>query len=140
MLYPKIALGGQRVGLLQFADDLLFFLHINDRTLVNLTQTSQLFEEEACQSINKVKSQLLFSMNTSSGLARLTRDTLQISMSVTSFDYLGIPLALDKTQHTAWHNTLKRIHNRIAGWRGGLLSPAGRRTLIQSVTLAIPVY
>ena len=53
MLSPKIAPGGQRVGLLQFADDLLFFHHIDDRTLVNLTRTLQLFEEEAGQRVDK---------------------------------------------------------------------------------------
>ncbi|KAJ8619970.1 hypothetical protein MRB53_028499 [Persea americana] len=117
MLYPKIAPRAQRVGLLQFTDDLLIFLHINDRTVVNLTRTMQFFEEEAGQSINKSKGQLMFSKNTSPGLARHTRDTLQISRSVTTFVYLGTPLALDRTQRIAWYNTLKRIHNRIVGWR-----------------------
>ncbi|KAJ8650120.1 hypothetical protein MRB53_003143 [Persea americana] len=70
MLFPKIAPGGQKVGLLQFADDLLFFLHLNDRHLMNLTKTLQLFEEEAGQRINKSKSQLLFPMNTTPGVAR----------------------------------------------------------------------
>lgn len=86
MLSPKIAPGEQRVGLLHFADDLLFFLHINDKTLVNLTRNLQLFEEEAGQRINKSKSQLLFSKNIPYGLARHTRDILPISRSITSFD------------------------------------------------------
>lgn len=97
MLFLKISLGGQRVGLLQFADDLLFFLHLNDSTLVNLSKTLQLFKEEAGQCINKSKRQLLF-LNTTPGMARQTRDTLQIHRSVTSFDYLGTPLAMDRNQ------------------------------------------
>lgn len=96
MLLPKIAPLGRRVGLLQFADDLLFFLQLNTRTLVHVGKIIQLFEEEAGQCINKTKSQLMFSRNTSPALIRLNRDTLQISRAVTSFDYLGTPLAMDR--------------------------------------------
>lgn len=88
------------MGLLQFADDLLFFHQINEKTLVNLTKPLQIFKEEVGQHINKAKSQLMFSRNTHPGLG-LTKDTLKITSAVNSFDYLGTPLALDRTQRTA---------------------------------------
>lgn len=56
LLFLKIAQRGQRVGLLQFADDLLLFLQINERTMVNLSETLQVFEDEAGQRINEAKS------------------------------------------------------------------------------------
>lgn len=40
VLLPMIAPVGRRVGLLQFADDLLFFLQLNTRTLVQLGKNS----------------------------------------------------------------------------------------------------
>lgn len=140
MLFPKIAPLGQRVGLLQFADDLLLFLQINKKTMTTLSKTLLLFEEEAGQCINKKKSQLMFSRNTFPTLTHLTKDTLQITRSVSSFDYLGTLLALDRTQHSARQHTLNRIQVRIHSWRGSLLSPAGRLILIQAVTSVIPSY
>lgn len=47
ILFPKIAPRGQRVGLLQFADDLLFFIHLNERSLLSLSVILKKFEEEA---------------------------------------------------------------------------------------------
>lgn len=63
MLFPKIEPNGDRVGLLQFADNLLFFLGPNSQTLPSLNHILSLFEEEARQCINRSKSQLLFSKN-----------------------------------------------------------------------------
>ncbi|KAJ8646846.1 hypothetical protein MRB53_008594 [Persea americana] len=139
MLLPKIAPNGDRVGLLQFADDLLLFLRPNDRTLTNLNQILSMFEEQAGQRINRTKSQLMFSKNASSRMIRATKDALHIQ-EVTSFDYLGTSLALKCNHRNTWLNTIRRVQNRIAGWRGSTLSPAGRKILIQSVTTAIPNY
>lgn len=55
-------------------------------------------------------------------------------------DYLATPLTLDRSHTATWQLTIRRIQARLANWRGGLLSPVGRRILIQSVTTAIPLY
>lgn len=59
---------------------------------------------------------------------------------VTSFEYLGTELELSRIQRNNWLNTISRIQARIASWWGKILSPVGRKTLIQSVTTAIPIY
>jgi len=35
---------------------------------------------------------------------------------------------------------LDKTRNRLAGWQGKLLNPAGRRELVRSVLSAIPIY
>ncbi|KAJ8629693.1 hypothetical protein MRB53_023016 [Persea americana] len=140
MLFPKIAPNGDRVGLLQFANDLLLFLRPNDRTLTNHNQLLSMFEEQAGQHINRTKSQLMFSKNASSRTIRATKDALHIQREVTSFNYLGTSLALKCNHRNTWLNTICRVQNRIAGCRGSNLSPAGRKILIKSVTTAIPIY
>ena len=140
LLFPKIAPNGDRVGLLQFANDLHLVLRPNDHTLLSLNQLLSVFEEQAGQRINHTKSQSLFSKNAFSRTIRETKDALRIQREVTSFDYLGTSLDLRCNHMNTWLNTIRGVQNRIAGWRGSTLSPAGRKILIQSVTTAIPIY
>lgn len=101
MPFPKIAPNGGRVGLLQFTDDLLFFLCLNAHTILGLHRLLTKFEEEAGQRINRTKSQLLFSKNASPRIVRLTKDTLHIQRDVNSFDYLGTALEFKSNQRTS---------------------------------------
>ncbi|CAN6207223.1 unnamed protein product [Urochloa humidicola] len=54
--------------------------------------------------------------------------------------YLGLPLHLGRLRLVHLQPILDRARNRMAGWQGRLLTPAGRRELVRSVLSSLPVY
>ena len=54
--------------------------------------------------------------------------------------YLGIPLHFEKLKREDLQPLVDKIVKRIAGWRGKLLSYAGRLVLIKTCLASIPIY
>lgn len=54
--------------------------------------------------------------------------------------YLGLPLHTRKLRRVDIQRLLDKIGGRIQGWKGKLLSMAGRETLVKSVLTAHPIY
>lgn len=64
ILPAKIAPNGDRVGLLQFADDLLVFISTAKKSARGVREILDKFDQEARQEINGTKSVLMFSKGT----------------------------------------------------------------------------
>jgi hypothetical protein len=54
--------------------------------------------------------------------------------------YLGIPLHFTKLRKEDLQPVIDKIIKRIAGWKGRLLSYAGRLTLLNACLASIPIY
>jgi hypothetical protein len=54
--------------------------------------------------------------------------------------YLGIPLQYSKLSREDLQSLIDKIIRRIAGWRGKLLTQAGRLVLIKTCLATIPLY
>lgn len=54
--------------------------------------------------------------------------------------YLGVPLHFAKLRREDLQPIIDKIVKRIAGWRGRLLSYAGRPTLLKTCLASIPIY
>jgi len=54
--------------------------------------------------------------------------------------YLGVPLHFNKLRREDLQPIVDKILKRIAGWKGRLLSYAGRLTLLKSCLASIPIY
>jgi hypothetical protein len=54
--------------------------------------------------------------------------------------YLGVPLHFDKLSREDIQPLVDKMLKRLAGWRGRLLSYAGKLVLIKSCLASIPVY
>ena len=55
-------------------------------------------------------------------------------------NYLGLPLHIGRTRRVDEQLLIDKIGARLPGWKGRLLTRAGRLTLINSVLTSIPVY
>jgi hypothetical protein len=54
--------------------------------------------------------------------------------------YLGVPLHFTKLRRVDLQQVIDKIIKRIAGWRGRLLSYAGRLMLLRACLASIPIY
>ena len=54
--------------------------------------------------------------------------------------YLGLPPIIGRGKKQAFMEIKQKIENKLQGWKGKLLSQAGKEILIKSVAQAIPVY
>ena len=54
--------------------------------------------------------------------------------------YLGVPLHFSKLRREDIQPVVDKLINRIAGWRGKILSTAGKLTLLKSCLASIPIY
>ena len=57
-----------------------------------------------------------------------------------SIKYLGVPLHYTKLRREDIQPVVDKLIKRIAGWKGRLLSSAGKLTLLNSCLASIPVY
>lgn len=54
--------------------------------------------------------------------------------------YLGVPLIHERVSRRTYADLLEKVQGRLSGWKAKLLNMAGRETLIQSTTFALPMY
>nr|CAD1820473.1 unnamed protein product [Ananas comosus var. bracteatus] len=62
------------------------------------------------------------------------------SLQVFPFTYVGLPLSPRPLCRADYLPLLERVDNRLAGWKGSLLSRGGRLVLLNSVLTSIPTY
>ena len=53
---------------------------------------------------------------------------------------MGLPTLVGRGKKKAFHHILDQVGRKIAGWKGKLLSTAGREILIKAVAQATPMY
>jgi hypothetical protein len=53
--------------------------------------------------------------------------------------YLGLPLG-SKPPDSFWNNIIDRFRRKLAGWKGALLSQAGKCQLVKSYLQNVPLY
>jgi hypothetical protein len=90
--------------------------------------------------INKDKSAIMFSTNTSSSKKREVLQGLQIQKETMNERYLGLPVYVGKSRTNTFAYLKERIWQRIQGWKEKLLSSAGKEVLIKAVAQAIPTF
>lgn len=54
--------------------------------------------------------------------------------------YLGLPLHIRKLRRIEVQSRIDKIGSRLPGWKGRLLSTAGRETLVKTVLSWQPIY
>jgi hypothetical protein len=100
---------------LLFADDSLLLVRANGDTAVQIQAILNLYEQVAGQTINKGKSVVLFSPNTSDEDRFAVKETLQISNEAMNDRYLGLPVHVGASRSGIFSYLKDRIWQRIMG-------------------------
>ena len=132
--------GAPRINHLFFADDSLILMRACSRNAQELGRILQVYEKASGQMVNRDKSAVLFSPNTSSIDKAEVRQALNIAQEAKNEKYLGLPVSIGKSRKKAFEYIKKKIWVRIKGWQEKLLSKAGKEILIKAVAQAIPTY
>ncbi|XP_023895406.1 uncharacterized mitochondrial protein AtMg00310-like [Quercus suber] len=98
------------------------------------------YEAESGQQLNKEKTSLFFSKNTKRETQDQVKHIFRAHVIQHHEKYLGLPPLVGKGKRKAFNRIKDQVGRKIAGWKGRLLSSAGREILIKAVAQATPTY
>ena len=123
---------------LLFADDSLVFCQAKQEEVQVTSDVLDLYAMASGQCINFEKSYVYFSSNTS----RVQKDSIKNVLRVREVEkfesYLGLPTLIGRSKYQAFSFLKERVWKKIQGWKGKLLSKAGKEVLIKAVAQSIP--
>ena len=90
--------------------------------------------------MNKEKTALYFSKNTSREVQNRAKLMLGAEIVRQHEKYLELPPLIGRGKRKAFNRIKDQVGRKIAGWKGKLLSNAGREILIKAVAQATPTY
>jgi hypothetical protein len=123
-----------------FADDSLLFCRAISRDWGRLSNLLECYERASGQLLNKEKTSLFFSRNTSQD-AREYIQRLSGVPSTQRYDkYLGLPALVGKSRVREFQNIKDRVWKKLHDWKTKFLSQAGKEILLKAVIQAIPTY
>lgn len=92
------------------------------------------------QKVNISKSKCFISKNVPGNRIMMIKNTSGIPVTKDLDMYLGIPLIHVKAKKNTFSHIVDKVSNKLTTWKANLMSVAGRMTLINSVSSAIPTY
>ena len=105
-----------------------------------LLSTLNVYEQASGQKLNYEKTLLFFSTNTAQATRQSICNALRTSSTGDLGKYLGLPPIIGRGKKQAFTEIKQKVARKLHGWKGKMLSQAGREVLIKSVAQALPVY
>jgi ribonuclease HI len=136
----RICRGAPRISHLFFADDTLMLINATASNANCLQHILNMYEDVSGQVINKEKTSIMFSPNTSPHVKDQVLTTFGVDHTANNEKYLGLPIYIGKSKKRTFEYIKQRIWTRIRGWQEKLLSKAWKEIMIKAVVQAIPTY
>ncbi|KAL9678650.1 hypothetical protein QQ045_016498 [Rhodiola kirilowii] len=90
--------------------------------------------------INLDKTKIFFSQNVPEGLKNSICSVLGVWQVEQVSRYLGLPIAFSHNRSELFRFIIKRVWNKVQGWKEKTISMAGKEILIKVVIQAMPMY
>uniref|UniRef100_A0A803PZ74 Reverse transcriptase domain-containing protein n=1 Tax=Cannabis sativa TaxID=3483 RepID=A0A803PZ74_CANSA len=136
----QICRGAQPLSHLLFAEDSMVFSQVHSRASDSLNVILDLYNKATGQLVNRDKSSILFSHNTSADAQLQFRQSLQLHGEGFISKYLGVPHCVGRVSNSMFHYLLQKVSSRLNSWNEKFFSRAGKETLIKAVVQAIPSF
>ncbi|XP_059436384.1 uncharacterized protein LOC132169351 [Corylus avellana] len=98
------------------------------------------YENASGQRLNRNKTTVFFSRNTSAEARALILNLIGVPSSQRYDNYLGLLSLVGKSRVREFQHITERVRKRISDWKVKFLSQAGKEILIKVVLQAIPTY
>ncbi|XP_075654704.1 uncharacterized protein LOC142624852 [Castanea sativa] len=134
----RISRNAPRITHLLFADDSLLFCNASMEECQVIKEILCTYELASGQKVNCDKTSIFFSKNTSLETRVAIRTFLNATSSEPFEKYLGLPPIIGRGKKQAFADIKLKVQSKLNGWKGKLLSQAGKEVLIKSVAQAIP--
>jgi hypothetical protein len=131
---------GPAITHVMFADDLMLFAKANGREVGTLNDSLETYCLWSGQKINREKSSVIFLKLVTNDTKRWIKGDMQTKKLPIDAFYLGTPIFFSRSKTKDFKYLIDIIESKLMRWRCKALSWAGRKTLIKSVTLALPIY
>lgn len=129
---------GPTISMLQFADDSLFFLKLEEAQAKALRGILLLFKAASGLKMNLQKSKMI-AVGRVDNVAGLT-ELFDCQVANLPVKYLGLPLGARFKSKAVWEPVVERVQKRLASWKGKFLSKGGKLVLMKSVISSMPLY
>ncbi|XP_065626375.1 uncharacterized protein LOC136066260 [Quercus suber] len=106
----------------------------------SLQRIFQVYEKASGQQLNRAKTSLFFSTNTSREIQEDIKNRFGAQVIKQHEKYLGLPSLVGRNKRASFNDIKDKLSKKLAGWKGKLLSKAGKEVLIKAVAQAIPTY
>jgi hypothetical protein len=124
---------------LQYADDTILLLELDDNSLANLKFLLIAFEILSGLKINFLKSEVIVMGASQEEQARVA-NALNCKQGAFPFTYLGFPVADRPLTMVEWEGQIGKVGHRVDPWQGWFMSSAARLTLINSSLSSLTMY
>ncbi|XP_042964743.1 uncharacterized protein LOC122298967 [Carya illinoinensis] len=134
------ATGGTQINHLLFADDCVIFSKASKEVWLAIHDLLLLYEVSSGQKLNREKTTILFSPNTSE---LVQEEIIYEAGEIVCGDYgkyLGLPTMIGRSKYETFRSIKERVWRKIRSWKNSFLSSAGREVLIKAVLQSIPTY
>ncbi|KAF4404356.1 hypothetical protein G4B88_014812 [Cannabis sativa] len=121
-------------------DDIILFGHATEKEAEAFLRCLHTYCEWSGQAVNFQKSTVYFSKGVPKNRADKIANLLGMCKMKRDSTYLGLPLFWSTNRAQCMDYLVKKVLNRIDGWKSRLLSKVGRTCLIQSVGASLPIY
>ena len=128
------------ISYLLFADDSLLFCRATQDEVQEVVDILQLYTKASSQLINLEKSSIFFSSNVDGVRRDWIKDKLKVKEVDRFKTYLGLPTLIGHSKYQTFAFLKDRVWKKLQGWKGNMLSKAGKEVLIKAVAQSIPTY
>jgi hypothetical protein len=127
------------MAVLQYADDTIICLKHNTEGARNLKMLLYMYELMAGLKINFLKSEIM-TINDEGNWAARYAEIFNCQMGSFPIKYLGVSVSPSRLYVVDWLPLIEKTNKKLDVWKGGSMSIAGRKTLIDSSLSNAPLY
>ena len=129
-----------RITHMLFADDSIVFCRTTREECDRVVNVLEDYERDSRQKLNKEKTSLYFSKNTSKEIKEYVKEKFRARVVQHPEKYLGLPPLVGRGKRKAFNRIKDQEGRKIACWKGNLLSQPGKEILIKAVDQATTTY
>lgn len=136
----RVTNGAPSISHMLFADD--SYLHCKATTgeAFKVSQLLQDFEHASGQQVNRQKSSIFFSTNTTEMFRAAISGQMRMNEASEDSMYLGLPNIMGRNKNVILGFLKDKVRKRVVNWDGQIISKPAKEILLKTVIQALPTY